>query len=876
MEEFIDKTLRLLDLEHQAELEESLAVRAKSSFSTLRREGILVTKLEACDEQIELYGRVLIDFTKSTLHQITHKLTPGDVVGVFSNDITVPEYTGVVYKVKPDTITVAFDSYDRDGGKVNIVLLPNDVTHKKQVAAIKSLSNLSSQEPCYRLYNVLMGNEPPTYSSNPSKISQINPNLNHSQVESINFTLFQCSDLGIIHGPPGTGKTTTVVELIQQCVALGMKVLATAPSNIAIDNIAEKLVGKVKLCRIGHPARMLETITHYCFDNLVKSSDQYSLANDIKGEIKKALDKRTKTKERSERAALIQEVKILRKELRTRQSKAMFEVYKKSDVILATNIGAGDKILKNFAKEIGGFDICIIDEAAQGLEASCWVPILLSKRLVLAGDHKQLPPTIKSQQASDSGLDITLMDRLCRLYPESCKMLEIQYRMHQDIMAWSSAEFYDNRLIADESVRSHTLDNLEEGPLILIDTAGCDMGDEGDESKLNRGEASIVSEFVKELKECGVNDIAVITPYSAQVELLRSMISNVEISTVDGFQGREKDAVVISMVRSNPSHNVGFLQDARRMNVAVTRARKLLCIVCDSETVGSNSSPDFLKNLMRYLNEQADIRGVDAWYRDNPNVEFNRGEIFKEEEKVNRESKKIGNKPVSVQVVEKRSQVKGPIEYQQFQAVIQEIRKFKQDPKSIDYTTPPLEGRFRYQVHVLCDSLNLFHKSMGSSKKRSIYISKQSNILPKQPSSKVELKQLIESSSESEPEETKQVTQISTRIIPIKKEVETVNEEELLNQIIQDNTVCIFQGCSKNIKLIRHDCPHCKKSFCLHHGQAEVHGCGAQAREKARRVQLQSTSKPKPLKETDRKLLLDKLHEKTQRNPPPKNKKKRR
>lgn len=879
MEEFIDKTLRLLDLEHQTEIEESLAVRAKSSFGSLRREGILVTKLEAGEEQLELYGRVLIDFTKTTLHQITHKLTPGDVVGVFSHDITQPEHTGVIYKVKPEFITVAFDTFERDEGKVNIVLLPNDVTYKKQVAAIKSLNNVSSQEPCYRLYNVLVSNDTPTYTRNQSKIRPHNTSLNLRQVEAINFALFGCTDLGIIHGPPGTGKTTTVVELILQCVDSGMKVLATAPSNIAIDNIAEKLAGKTKLCRIGHPARMLESITNYCFDNLVKSSDQYSLTNDIKVEIKKALDKRSKTRERGERAVLIQEVKTLRKELRARQSKAMFEVYKKSKVILATNIGAGDKILKNYAKEIGGFDICIIDEAAQGLEASCWVPILLSKRLVLAGDHKQLPPTIKSKEASNAGLDITLMDRLSHLYPESLKMLEIQYRMHEDIMGWSSSEFYNDRLIADESVAHHILENLDEGPLILIDTAGCDMGDEGTESKLNRGEASIVSEFVKELKECGVGEIAVITPYSAQVELLRSLIQNVEISTVDGFQGREKDAVVISMVRSNPSHNVGFLQDARRLNVAVTRARKLLCIVCDSETVGSESSPQFLKNLMRYFNEKADIRGVEAWYRDNPNVEFNRGEIFKEEEKAPREYKKpVQRTLLAVGNLQKKPDLKAPVEFQQYQAIVQEIRQFKNDIETTEYTTPQLEGKYRYQIHVLCETLNLFHKSMGSSKKRSVYISKKPpvTVIKKPVKAPPKTTQLYETSSESEPEETKEVSNVSTRLVPVKKEVEVVDEDELLNEMISSNCVCIYPGCIRVIRLIRQDCSLCKKSFCMQHGLAEVHGCGGPAREKARAVQLQSTSKVKPLKETDRKLLLDRLKEKTQRNPPPKNKKKRR
>ena len=276
----------------------------------------------------------------------------------------------------------------------------------------------------------------------------------------------------------------------------------------------------------------------------------------------------------------------------------------RAEVVLATCISAGKKILEDYSKKIEGFGLVIIDEAAQGLECACWVPVLLGTKVILAGDHKQLPPTIISEVAAEEGLKISLMERICGLIPNSCFLLEIQYRMHEDIMFWSNKEFYDSRLKADESVRLRLLESYPH-PLILIDTSGGGVCEAGELSKYNPGEAEIVSKFCEELISLGITDISVVTPYNAQVDILKKLLNQVEVATVDGFQGREKDAIVISMVRSNDRKEVGFLREFRRLNVAVTRAKMLLCIVMNCDTVGGNNSPEFLKTLCQYFQDKA-------------------------------------------------------------------------------------------------------------------------------------------------------------------------------------------------------------------------------------------------------------------------------
>ncbi|CAI0377073.1 unnamed protein product [Linum tenue] len=349
----------------------------------------------------------------------------------------------------------------------------------------------------------------------------------------------------------------------------------------------------------------------------VLRGDNSSLANDIRKEMKTLNGKLLKTKDKNTRREIQKELRTLTKEERKRQQLAVMDVIKTSDVVLTTLTGAASRKLDSTS-----FDLVIIDEAAQALEIACWMPLLKGSRCILAGDHLQLPPTIQSVEAEKKGLGRTLFERLADLYgDEVTSMLTVQYRMHELIMNWSSKELYDSKIEAHPRVAAHALYDLEgtnkststEATLLLVDIAGCDMEEKKDEedSTLNEGEAKVAIAHAKRLVSSGVqaSDIGIITPYAAQVVLLKILRGNedklkeVEISTVDGFQGREKEAIIISMVRSNSKSEVGFLSDRRRMNVAVTRARRQCCIVCDTETV---SSDRFLKRLVEYFEEHGE------------------------------------------------------------------------------------------------------------------------------------------------------------------------------------------------------------------------------------------------------------------------------
>ena len=287
----------------------------------------------------------------------------------------------------------------------------------------------------------------------------------------------------------------------------------------------------------------------------------------------------------------------------------MQQVISGAEVVLATNTGAGDALLAQHE-----FDLAVIDEAAQALECSAWIPMLKARRVVLAGDHKQLPPTVRSRDAERAGLGVTLFERAQNeLGADFSRLLSVQYRMHEKIMRWSSDTFYDGRVEAAATVRTHRLadvpyieeNELTASSLVLWDTAGCDHDEEEDgASRVNAGEVNVVSAHIARLIEAGVpeRDIAVISPYRAQVKRLRAALDEtapeVEIGTVDGFQGREKEAVLISMARSNRRGEVGFLAEPRRMNVAVTRARRQACLIGDSATV---TQDPFLSKLFEYF-----------------------------------------------------------------------------------------------------------------------------------------------------------------------------------------------------------------------------------------------------------------------------------
>ncbi|XP_059668448.1 uncharacterized protein LOC132313615 [Cornus florida] len=622
-EQFVSIMTPLIDMEKEAEISTSMSSGAMRNLDTAQKRGSTILNLKCVDAQTGLMGKSLLEFQSNKGDVLpAHKFGTHDVVVLKANkaDLGSPSLgQGVVYRLKDSSITVAFDDVPEEGlnSPLRLEKLANEVTYHRMKDTLVQLSKGVQKGPAADLVPVLFGERPPTVSKKDVTFTPFNSNLDHSQKAAISKAL-SSKNVFLLHGPPGTGKTTTVVEIILQEVKRGSKILACAASNIAVDNIVERLVPhRVKLVRLGHPARLLPQVLDSALDAQVLRGDNSALAKDIRKEMKALNGKLLKTKDKATRRDIRKELKALSKEERKRQQLAVADVIKNADVVLTTLTGALTKKLEGTS-----FDLVIIDEAAQALEIACWIALLKGSRCMLAGDHLQLPPTIQSVEAEKKGLGRTLFERLANLYgDEITSMLTVQYRMHELIMNWSSKELYDSKVKAHPSVAAHMLSDLEdvkkssstEQTLLLIDTAGCDMEEKKDEedSTLNEGEAEVAITHAKRLVYSGVraSDIGIITPYAAQVVILKMMKSNedklkdLEISTVDGFQGREKEAIIISMVRSNTKKEVGFLSDHRRMNVAVTRARRQCCLICDTETVNSDG---FLRRLVEYFEEHGD------------------------------------------------------------------------------------------------------------------------------------------------------------------------------------------------------------------------------------------------------------------------------
>lgn len=623
VEQFVTLMTPLIDMEKDAEISMSISSNSLRTPETAQKRGFAILNLKCTDAQLGLMGKTLLEFQSNKGDLLPpHKFGTHDVVVLKPNKADMSSTNlgqGVVYRLKDSSITVAFDDVPEDGlnGPLRLEKVANEVTYRRLKEALIQLSKGVQKGPAADLIPVLFGERKPAVAKKATQFAPFNKNLDHSQKDAITKALLS-KDVCLLHGPPGTGKTTTVVEIILQEVKRGSKILACAASNIAVDNIVERLVPfRVKLVRLGHPARLLPQVLDSALDAQVLRGDNSALANDICKEMKVLNGKLLKVKDKNTKREIRKELRLLAKEEKKRQQLAVADVIKGADVVLATLTGAFSRKLDNCS-----FDLVIIDEAAQALEVTCWLGLLKGSRCILAGDHLQLPPTIQSVEAERKGLGKTLFERLAEIYgDEITSMLTVQYRMNELIMNWSSKELYDNKIQAHPSVAQHMLydlDNIQktsstEPVLLLVDTTGCDMEEKKDEeeSTMNEGEAAVAIAHSMRLIKSGVpaSEVGIITPYAAQVVLLKvlrskeSKLKDVEISTVDGFQGREKEAIIISMVRSNTNKEVGFLSDRRRMNVAVTRARRQCCLICDTETVSSDS---FLKRLVEYFEEHGE------------------------------------------------------------------------------------------------------------------------------------------------------------------------------------------------------------------------------------------------------------------------------
>lgn len=542
-----------------------------------------------------------------------------------------------VANVNANSVSVVVDDDENDtlasfgDSRLWMVKLTNNATYNRMKFALRKLKETTNLN---LIQEILLGQAEPSIPTSLPEVDFFNSSLNDPQKEAVKFSLSE-SEISLIHGPPGTGKTYTLIEIIRQLVARGERVLVCGPSNVSVDNILERLQEHLKgnkVLRIGHPARLFQANRMHSLDIVSKTGNHGQVIRELREEIDQQLSRVRKTRSGKERREIYGEVKLLRKDFRTREKKVFSDIIMESQVVVSTLHGAGSYSLRNakLASQRPLFDTIIIDEVSQSLEAQCWIPIMDfpdAKKLIIAGDNKQLPPVVMSKEGKTKDvLEKTLFDRIEGL--KSGKrlriLLSIQYRMNSAIMGFPSTQFYNGLLKADDSVANRTLaglPNIEsnedtEAPVVWLDTQGDDFPETSldetskfETSKFNENEAYLVYNYVKKLIEYGTEQksIGIIAPYSAQVSLLIKIIhekyEQIEIATVDGFQGREKDIIILSLVRSNDKGEVGFLGEERRLNVAMTRPRRQLCVVGDTQTIGRGSK--FLRQWVKWSEENS-------------------------------------------------------------------------------------------------------------------------------------------------------------------------------------------------------------------------------------------------------------------------------
>ena len=630
MKKYIKNLITLINYERDAEID--LMTREISTMSGQKREelGRAINKVKGKSLGKEL-GLQIVQFGRSEV--IDTEISVGDMVLVSTDNPLRSDLTGTVTEKGARFIKVAFDKRVPKWAikkKVRIDLYANDITFRRMEDNLNHLSLKGKNALEY-----ILNERNPKKNRDVPYISYIDENLNDSQKKAIENAL-SCENFFLIHGPFGTGKTRTLVELISQETRQGHKVLATAESNAAVDNILERLMDnkKLTLTRLGHPQRVskhniTQTLAykvenhklnkkikkiHKKIDNMIekrkvhtKPTPQYRrdygdydiLHMASKGKGGRGISSE-KMKSMAKWIEINQEIDEAHDEIKRIENRMIKDIIDSSDVILATNSSSALEAIARVK-----FDVAVIDEASQATIPSVLIPIAKAHRFILAGDHKQLPPTIISDRAE--ALSKTLFEELIRIYPFKSQLLDIQYRMNSLLMKFPNEEFYDNGLKSDSSVDDIKIRDIldshqDEEALLFIDTS--DIADNRErhlkdsKSIVNEIEAEIAIRIADDYLSDGVNesDIGIISPYADQVKIIQEN-TEIEVKTVDGFQGREKEIIIISTVRSNDNGNIGFLSDLRRLNVAITRAKRKLIIIGNKDTLITNPTYERLINF---------------------------------------------------------------------------------------------------------------------------------------------------------------------------------------------------------------------------------------------------------------------------------------
>lgn len=630
--EQLQRVLQLIKLERRADLEYYRQKVLLRSLSQRTREGTTWYPIKLKRNYIGTGERLIIEVERTNHLDQPHGFQSGKVVSVFSNSSGTPEkehVNGVVNYVRDSLMVVTLHGDELpdwiEGGLLGVDVMFDEMSYREMELALNEV--MKAEGRVGELRQILLGEQPAQLRKLPEKILSTDV-LNESQLQAFQKVI-SAQDVGLIHGPPGTGKTTTLVEAIVHTLKQERQTLVCAPSNAAVDLLADKLDGKgITVLRIGHPARVTEQTLSKTLDAKIATHSQFSELRTLRKKMEQMKSLALKYKrhyghhEKEQRRLLLQEVRVLKSDADTLEFYIVNDLLRSSEAICCTLVGSSHPVLRG--KQ---FQTVFIDEAAQALEPACWIPLLRSARVIFSGDHQQLPPTVKSNEAGREGLTKTLFEKVIERQPESAAMLEMQYRMHEDIMRFPSAFFYGNHLIAHESVRTRLL-QPNQSPVEFIDTAGSGYTESQEPetlSRFNEKEAQLLIHRIEKLvEEIGVDEwfqrgitMGIITPYRAQVDALHKMAEAstlldslhrlITINTVDSFQGQERDVIGISFVRSNDSQEVGFLSDIRRTNVAMTRAKKKLIMIGDSATLGSHP---FYVALLDYVQSREFYKSV--------------------------------------------------------------------------------------------------------------------------------------------------------------------------------------------------------------------------------------------------------------------------
>lgn len=613
---------KLLQLEQAEDLAQYQAQVLETPLKERQRKGTSWYPVRVKDTRIGTGGKFVVELERNLEFNQPHQFQASGQACLFWNAPAgqkTPQVPGTIIYVDQSKMEIQIMDDELpdwiDEMHLGIDLLFDENSYREMKSALAEVKAAPVKSRLGRLRDICLGWERPEFQ----KLESLNSNnwpiqhLNDSQKLAI-LRMMAAKDLFVIHGPPGTGKTTTVVAGIRTALLFVKQVLVCAPSNAAADLLTEKLAGAgVKVLRVGNPARISEEILPYTLDYQLTN---HAEAKEIKRlrklafELKKMAYKYKKFYDKSEREqkqAMLKEAKSILQQIRQMEQYATDGARETTQAFVSTLVGAAHPLIKDKK-----FEYVFIDEAGQALEPPTWIPIIKAEKVILAGDHCQLPPTVKSKEAARMGLDETLMEKVVnRQGPEITSLLQVQYRMHEKIMGFSSSYFYGGKLEADQSVKEKTIWALGPGndnfPMIWVDTAGTGFEEKfhPENSGLsNVEEGALVIRHLDQWLEIAKNQvfkkwdelsIAIISPYREQVEWLKKEVITVQqkhkvqikVGTVDGFQGQEADVVYISLVRSNDRQEIGFLRDIRRMNVAITRARMRLLVFGDSGTISS-------------------------------------------------------------------------------------------------------------------------------------------------------------------------------------------------------------------------------------------------------------------------------------------------